>query len=132
MAWTDPLTFDSKAPFCTCVLSPLSDRAFSFLCPCHDCSHELRDKLAVYTVFVDLPCVRGQWRPGGDTPHPRSGAAGRSHQAPEARGSDPEDPPRARGQGRRPEGAPRGAAVAVQAQEGLEELSHVEGQEWWR
>ena len=93
MAWTDPLTFDSKAPFCTCVLSPLSDRAFSFLCPCHDCSHELRDKLAVYTVFVDLPCVRGQWRPGGDTPRPRSGAARRSHLVPEARGGDLEEPP---------------------------------------
>ena len=23
----------------------------------------------------ELPCVRGQWRPGGDTPHPRSGVA---------------------------------------------------------
>ena len=34
----------------------------------------------------------------------------------------------ARGQGRRPGGATRGA-VAEQAQEGLEELSHVEGQE---
>ena len=27
----------------------------------------------------ELPCVRGQWRPGGATPCPRSGAAGRSH-----------------------------------------------------
>ena len=89
----------------------------------------------------ELPCVQGQGRPGGDTPRPRSGAAGRSHLAPEARGSDPEEPPGAQGQGRQLEGAthaqgqgpqPRGAtrgAVAVQAQEGLEELSHVEGQE---
>ena len=67
--------------------------------------------------------------------------AGRSHLAPEARGIDPEEPPRARGQGRqlggtthtrgqgqRPGGATRGA-VAAQAQEGLEELSNIEGQE---
>ena len=53
MAWTDPLTFNSKAPFCTSVLSPVSDRVFSFLCPCYDYSLELRDKLAVYPVFVD-------------------------------------------------------------------------------
>ena len=49
----------------------------------------------------------------------------------QVRGSDPEEPPRARGQGRRLGGATRGV-VAAQAQEGLEELSHVEGQErWW-
>ena len=35
------------------------------------------------------------------------------------------------GQGWRPGGATRGA-VAAQAQEGLEELSHIEGQEWRR
>ena len=59
----------------------------------------------------------------------------------EVRGGEPEETPRAqgqgqqlggathtRGQGREPGGATRGA-VAVQAQEGLEELSHVEGQE---
>ena len=39
--------------------------------------------------------VRGQWRPGGDTPRPRSGAPGRSHLVPEARGGDPEEPPQA-------------------------------------
>ena len=63
---------------------------------------------------------------------------------PEARGGDLEEPPRAQGQGRqlggathargqgqRPGGATQGVA-AVQAQEGLEEQSHVEGQEWWR
>ena len=62
----------------------------------------------------------------------------------EARGGDPEEPPRARGQGRQLGGATHtqvqgrwlgGAtrgAVAEQAKEGLEELSHVEGQEqWW-
>ena len=69
-----------------------------------------------------------QERPEGATPRPRSGAAERSHLAPEARGGDPEEPPQARGQGLRPGGATRGA-VAEQAQEGLEELSHVEGQE---
>ena len=60
--------------------------------------------------------------------------ARRSHLAPEARGGDAEEPPQARGQGRHLGGAthargqgrrPGGAtpeAVAVQAQEGLEEL----------
>ena len=61
--------------------------------------------------------------------HQRSGAAGRSHLTPEARDGDPEEPPRAQGQGQQLGGATRGA-VATQAQEGLEELSHVEGQEW--
>ena len=68
-------------------------------------------------------------------------AAGRSHLAPEARGGDPEEQPRAGGQGRQLEGATHargpgpqlggaaGGPVAAQAQEGLEELSHVEGQE---
>ena len=40
-------------------------------------------------------------------------------------------PTHARGQGWRLGGATRGA-VAEQAQEGLEELSHVEGQERWQ
>ena len=40
-----------------------------------------------------LPRVQDQWRPGGDTPHPRSGAARRSHLAPEARGGDLEELP---------------------------------------
>ena len=61
---------------------------------------------------------------------------------PKARGGDLEEPPRARGQGRKlggdthargqgrqPGGAIQGL-VAEQAQEGLEELSHIEGQEW--
>ena len=51
-------------------------------------------------------------------PSPRSGAAAeRSYPTPEARGSSREDQLHVQG------------AVAVQAQEGLEELSHVEGQE---
>ena len=59
----------------------------------------------------ELPRVRGQgWRPGGATPRPK----------PEARGGGREDQPQVQG------------AVAVRAQEGLEELSHVEGQEGWR
>ena len=90
----------------------------------------------------------------GATPPPRSGSvawrrhpafevgeARRSHLAPEAKGDDHEEPPRARGQGlqlggtthTRGQGLCLGgasrAAVAVQAQEGLEEVSHVEGQE---
>ena len=79
----------------------------------------------------ETSCIQGQWRPGGDTSHPRSGAARRSHLEPEARGGDPEEPPQARGQGQRSGEAMRGA-VAAWAQEGLEELSHVEGQEQWR
>ena len=96
----------------------------------------------------ELPHVRGQGgRPRGDTQHPRSGAATRgvtpcprsgaaagrkypmplnlrpgaaarwSYPMPEARGGGREDQPHVQG------------AVAAQAQEGLEELSHVEGQE---
>ena len=34
-----------------------------------------------------------QWQPGGDTLRPRSRVARRSHLAPKARGSDPEEPP---------------------------------------
>ena len=48
--------------------------------------------------WEELPRVQGQWRPGEETPHPRSGAAKRSYIAPEARGSDLEEPPRAQGQ----------------------------------
>ena len=62
----------------------------------------------------ELPYVRGQGQPRGDTLWPRSGAAGRSHLAPEARGGDPEEPPRARGQGRQLGGA-----------------THAQGQDWW-
>ena len=61
------------------------------------------------------------WRPGGETPIPKSGAAGRSHPALKAGGG-------ARGQGQWLGGATQGA-VAARAQEGLEELYHVEGQE---
>ena len=55
----------------------------------------------------------------------------KSHLVPKARSGDPEKPPQARGQGRRLGGAKQGV-VAVLAQEGLEELSHDEGQKgWW-
>ena len=96
----------------------------------------------------------GRW-PRGVTPHPRSGAAAesirlrqrrngreelphvrgrggdeRSYPASEVRGSGQEElphapMPKARGSGQ--EDQPQ--ALAAQAQEGLEELSHVEGQE---
>ena len=57
----------------------------------------------------------------GVTPHPRSGAAaGRSNPMSEARGGGQEDQPHVQG------------AVAARAQESLEELSHVEGQEGQR
>ena len=45
----------------------------------------------------ELRSIRGQWWPGGDTPCPRSGAAGRRHPASEVRGGR-EKPLRARGQ----------------------------------
>ena len=63
--------------------------------------------------------VRGQGRrPGGATPRPRSWAVAKmSYPTSEVRGGDWEEQPHVQG------------AVAVWAQEGLEELSHVEGQE---
>ena len=63
----------------------------------------------------ELPPVQGQGRPGGATSRPRPG-----------RGQ--EEPPQVGGQELQPGGANQGA-VAAQAQEGLEELSQVEGQE---
>ena len=78
----------------------------------------------------ELPHVRGQGQqprvPGCDCAgmaetsysSQRSGAAaGRSYPTPTARGRGREDQPHVQG------------AVAMQAQEGLEELSHIEGQE---
>ena len=67
----------------------------------------------------ELPHIRGQ-RQGkrGATPRPRTGAtARRSYRMPEARGSSREEQPHIQG------------ALAVLAQEGLEELSHVQRQE---
>ena len=67
----------------------------------------------------ELSHVRGQrQQSGGATLRLRSGAAaGRSYPTPEARGSGCVDQPHIQG------------AVAARAQEGLEELSHLEGQE---
>ena len=53
-----------------------------------------------------LPCVRGQGQQQrGATLHLKSGVAGRSHLAPEARVSGPEEPLHSRGQGQRLGGA---------------------------
>lgn len=52
MGWNYPLTLDSKEPFCAGVVSPLSDRIFSLLCPCHDCSLQVRDKDWLFTLFL--------------------------------------------------------------------------------
>ena len=81
----------------------------------------------------ELPHIRGrgssqecqaataQEQPRGATPRPRSGAvAGRSYPPPEARAGSCEEQTHVQG------------AVAAQAQEGLEELFHVQGQEGWR
>ena len=63
----------------------------------------------------ELPRVRGQgWWPGGDTPLPK----------PEAKGGGQKELPHAP--------TPKAhiqEALAAQVQEGLEELSHIEGQE---
>ena len=57
-------------------------------------------------------------------------ATKRSHHAYEARVGDRGEPLRVQGQGRRPGRSTHiQAVVAVLAQEGLEELSHVEGKE---
>ena len=62
-----------------------------------------------------------EWRWRGATPCPRSGAgAGRSYLLPEARGGGWEEQPHVQG------------AVVAQAQEGLEKLFHVQGQEGWQ
>ena len=86
--------------------------------------------------------VTAQERPRGATPRPRSGAGGgggtakRSYSASEVRGGGWEDLPHApmpevRGGGLVDQSHVQGA-VAARAQEGLEELSHIEGQEGWR
>ena len=68
MAWNYPLTFDSKEPFCACVVSPLSFTQmgfFSSLCPCHDYSPDVltRDKDWLFTLFtLLLPYRRGNRR----------------------------------------------------------------------
>ena len=66
--------------------------------------------------------VRGSgWEELPHTPKPKAWGGGQEKQpTPEARGSGREDQPHVQG------------AMAAQVQEGLEELSHVEGQEGWR
>ena len=58
MTWNYPLTFDSKEPFCACVVSPLSFTQVFFLslCPCHDYSLDVltRDKDLLFTLFLLL------------------------------------------------------------------------------
>ena len=83
-----------------------------------------------------------QEQPRGATPHLRSRGAAersddeRSYPASEVRGSGREEishapTPEAKGGGLEDQPHIRGA-LAARAQEGLEELFHVEGQEGWR
>ena len=66
----------------------------------------------------ECQAATAQDQPGGATPHPRPGAvAKRSYPSPEAMGNGQEEQPHIQG------------AVAARAQEGLEELFHVQGQE---
>ena len=77
----------------------------------------------------ETPHVQGQGQQGEATSHPRPGVVTlRSHPKPEARGSSWEEPPTPEASASGREEQIKGA-VAEQAQEGLEELSHVEGQE---
>ena len=68
------------------------------------------------------PHTRGQgWQPRGATLSPRPGVVSRwTNPMPKARGGGREDQPHVQG------------ALAAWVQEGLEELSHLEGQEGWR
>ena len=60
-------------------------------------------------------------------------AAERSYPAPEVRGSGREEPPRARGQGKRLGGAtPRPRSSGCAGARSLEKVLHVQGQEGWR
>ena len=68
----------------------------------------------------ELPHVRGQGQQPRVPDCEGAGTAERIHPAPKARGGSWEEQSHVQG------------AVAVRVQEGLEELSHVEGQEgWW-
>ena len=51
MAWNYPVNFDSKQPFWACIVSPLTNKGFSFLCPCHNYSLRLEND-CVFTIFV--------------------------------------------------------------------------------
>ena len=80
----------------------------------------------------ELPHIQGQGqKPGG--PHARGATAKRSYPTSEVRGSSREEIPHTQGRGGGWEDQPHvQGAMAAQAQEGLEELSHVEGQEGLR
>ena len=79
--------------------------------------------------WEETPNVQGQGRPGEATLHPRPGVVTlRSHPEPQGQGQQLGGATYTLGQVRQPGGATRGV-VAAQAQEGLEELSHVEGKE---
>ena len=79
----------------------------------------------------ELPHVRGQGQQLRVPDCDGAGTAERSYPASEVRRGGREEIPSVRGQGGRPGRATqRGrGAMAAGAQEGLEELSHVEGQE---
>ena len=69
----------------------------------------------------ECQAATAQEQPRGVTPRPRSGAGARRwYPLPQARGGDREELPHVQG------------AVAARAQEGLEELLDVQGQEGWR
>ena len=69
------------------------------------------------------------WQPRGVTPRPRSGAAAKSARLWRCRNGG-EELPKSEARGRCREDKPHvQEAVAAWAQEGLEELSYVEGQE---
>ena len=71
-------------------------------------------------------------RPRGVTPRPRSGAAAESARLQQHRTTEKSYPvSEARGGGREDQPHVQGA-MAARAQEGLERLSHVEGQEGWQ
>ena len=77
------------------------------------------------------PMPKGRW-PRGVTPHPRSGAAAESARLRQRRNGGEELPNSdIRGGGREELPHVQGA-VAARAQEGLEELFQVQGQEGWR
>ena len=73
-----------------------------------------------FLVKVHMQAVTAQEWSRGATPHPRPRAAAeRSYPVIEVRGSSREEQSHVQG------------AVAARAQEGLEELFHVQGQEGW-
>ena len=80
----------------------------------------------------EIPHARKQgWRSRGAIPRLRSGVVPeRRHPTSEARGGGQKEQPHAQGQGTDREEQPYiQGVVAAQVQEGLEELSHAEGQE---